>query len=390
MAENRRKRIVVLGSTGSIGESTLDVVRALPEHLEVVALGAGANWKQLARQVKEFRPAAAALADARYKSRFEDALGDRAGVQLFYGAEGICELAGWPEADVVVSAVSGWAGFPAAVAALKSGHVLALANKESLVVGGQLLLELTGSCGGTILPVDSEHCAIMQAMRCGTKEEVARVIITASGGPFLGVPKDELADVTPEQALHHPTWRMGRKVTLDCATLMNKALEIIETRWLFGLDPERIEVLIHPQSIIHSLVEFVDGAVIAQLGMPDMKLPIQFVLTYPDRVGGPVERLRLGQIGKLELFEPDLEELPALRLGYEVARTGGTSGAVLNAANEFAVESFLRGEIRFTDIVPLVEEVLRRHQVRENPDVAQIQQADRWAREEARLCSQTL
>jgi 1-deoxy-D-xylulose-5-phosphate reductoisomerase len=390
VAGSRRKRVVVLGSTGSIGESTLDVVRALPERLEVVALGAGANWRRLARQVEEFRPAATALADASCRSAFEDQLGDKNGMHLSYGPDGICELAGWPEADVVVSAVTGWAGFPAAVEALKSGHVLGLANKESLVVGGQILLELAGSCGGTILPVDSEHSAIMQAMRCGRREEVTRVIITASGGPFRGVPNDELADVTPEQALRHPTWRMGRKVILDCATLMNKALEIIETRWLFGLEPEKIEVLIHPQSIIHSLVEFVDGAVMAQLGVPDMKLPIQFVLMYPDRVAGPVERLRLGDVGKLELLEPDLEELPALRLGYEVARAGGTSGAVLNAANEFAVESFLRGEIRFTDIVPLVEEVLHRHQVRQDPDVAQIQQADQWAREEARLCSQTL
>ena len=388
MAE-AKKKIVVLGSTGSIGESTLAVVRALSERLEVTALGAGGNWKQLVRQVEEFNPTAAALADVRYRSCFEKAVKGKS-LHLFFGAEGICKLAGWPEADVVVSAISGWAGFPAAVAAIKSGHMLGLANKEAMVVAGQILLDLARSCGGTILPVDSEHCAIMQAMRCGRQEEVSRVIITASGGPFRGVPKDELANATPEQALQHPTWRMGRKVTIDSATLMNKALEIIETRWLFGLDPDKIEVMIHPQSIFHSLVEFVDGSVIAQLGVPDMKLPIQFALTYPDRVGGPVQRLDLAKVGKLELLEPDLEEFPALKLGYEVARAGGTSGAVLNAANESAVESFLKREIRFTDIVPLVEKVLRRHQVRDNPDVEELEQAHRWAREETCRCSQTL
>ena len=389
MAEQTKRRIVLLGSTGSIGESTLAVVQGLPDRLEVVGLGAGSNWEQLARQAREFRPAAVALADVGYGHELEEALGDM-DVRLLFGEDGMCELAAWPDADVVVSAIAGWAGFPAAAAALRQGHVLGLANKEALVVGGHILMELARCGEGVILPVDSEHSAIMQAMRSGRDCEVARVIITASGGAFRGVPKDELASATPEQALNHPTWRMGKKVTIDSATLMNKALEIIETRWLFGLDPGCIDVLIHPQSIIHSLVEFVDGSMIAQLSVPDMKLPIQFALTYPERVPGPVGRLELAQVGKLELTEPDAEEWPALRLGYDVARRGGTTGAVLNAADEVAVDLFLNRAIRFTDIVPLVGKVLQRHESTDTPTVQELERADRWAREEAHLCSQTL
>ncbi len=388
VTEEGKKTVVVLGSTGSVGRSTLAVIRSMPERLEVLALGAGSQWQQLARQIEEFKPGAAALADARHRSSFERAVGET-DVKLFFGPEGICELAALPEADVVMSAVSGWAGFPAAVAALKRGGVLALANKEALVVGGEILLALARSHGGTILPVDSEHSAIMQAMRGGRPEEIARVIITASGGPFRGMPNEELERVTPEQALRHPTWRMGRKVTIDSATLMNKAMEIVEARWLFGLKPDRIEVLIHPQSVIHSLVEFVDGSVLAQLGVPDMRLPIQFALTYPERVDGQVQRLDLAQVGRLELFKADTEEFPALALGYEVARAGGTSGAVLNAANEFAVEAFLKGKLAFTQIVPLVEEVLGRHQVVEGPGMEELTQADKWARQEAQRCSES-
>jgi 1-deoxy-D-xylulose-5-phosphate reductoisomerase len=311
-------------------------------------------------------------------------------VELAFGPEGVCELAALEDADVVVGAIMGWAGFAPAVRALERGRVLALANKEALVVGGEILRGVAQRSGGIILPVDSEQSAVLQAMRSGRREEVARVVITASGGPFRGMSKDRLERVTPEQALQHPTWRMGRKITIDSATMMNKALEIVETRWLFDVDPDRIQTVIHPQSIVHSLVEFVDGSVVAQLGVPDMKLPIQFALTYPDRVPGPVERLDLARIGSLELMEADPEEFPALTLGYEVARKGGTSGAVLNAANEVAVESFLQGKIKFTDIVPLVATVLRRHTVREHPDAADLERADRWARQEALQCSTQL
>ena len=389
MSRGGPRKVVVLGSTGSVGTSTLDVVRSMPERLKVVGLSAGRQWRKLARQIQEFAPRAAALAVAEERAQFEQAVCGL-DVELLFGLEGVCDLAALDGADVVMSAIMGWAGFAPAVRALERGRVLALANKEALVVGGEILREVAQRSGGAILPVDSEQSAVLQAMRSGRREEVARVVITASGGPFRGMPRDKLQAVTPEQALQHPTWQMGKKITIDSATMMNKALEIVETRWLFDVDPDRIQTVIHPQSIVHSLVEFVDGSVVAQLGVPDMKLPIQFALTYPDRVPGPVERLDLARIGRLELMEADPEEFPALALGYEVARKGGTSGAVLNAANEVAVESFLQGRIKFTDVVPLVAAVLRRHQVREHPDTADLERADRWARQEALRCSAQL
>jgi len=380
------KNVVVLGSTGSVGRSTMDVLRAMPDRMRACALSGGARWQDLSEQIREFRPVAAALADEQGRAELEDAVRGT-GVQLLFGQQGVCALAEWPDADVIVHAISGWAGFAPAVSAARRGHVLALANKESLVVGGHILMRLVEESGATILPVDSEQSAIAQAMRSGRRREVSRVIITASGGPFRDASPADLAQVTPEQALRHPTWQMGAKITIDSATLMNKALEIVETHWLFGLDPDKIDVVIHPQSIIHSLVEFVDGSVIAQLGVPDMRLPIQYALTYPDRFESPVQRLDLVDVGTLDLREPDLERFPALRLGYEVARRGGTSGAVLNAANEVAVDAFMRGEVKFTDIVPLVDSVLQRHEVRSAPDVAALEEADRWAREEAMKCS---
>jgi len=303
-----------------------------------------------------------------------------------FGPDGAYELVERTEADVVVSAITGWVGFRPTLRALELGRVLALANKETLVVGGEIVHDVLAARGGTILPVDSEQSAIFQAMCSGQREEVARVIVTASGGPFRGVPREELHEMTPRDALRHPTWTMGRKITIDSATMMNKALEVIEARWLFDLAPDQIDVLIHPQSVIHSLVEFVDGSVMAQLGVPDMKLPIQFALTWPQRVACPVERLNLAEVATLELSEPDPEEFPALALADEVLRTGGTSGAVLNAANEVAVDAFLDERIRFTEIVPLVADVLHRHEVTVHPDVDELERADRWARQEAKKC----
>ena len=389
MQQQRKKRVAMLGSTGSVGSSALALVRSMPERFRIVALSAGSRWKELARQIEEFKPEAAALANVRHKAELERAVGG-AGVELLFGQEGLCELVRRDDVDVVLSAIAGWAGFSSAVEALKCGHLLALANKESLVVGGGMLLRLAKSGGGMILPVDSEHSAIMQALRSGRRQEVARVVITASGGPFWNLPAERLAEVTPEQALSHPTWSMGKKITIDSATLMNKALEVIEARWLFELEPDRIDVLIHPQSIIHAMVEFLDGSVVAQLGVPDMKLPIQFALLYPERVEGPVRRLDLAQVGRLEMFEPDHDRFPALKLGYEVARRGGTSGAALNAANEVAVRSFLEGRIRFTDIVPLVRDVLEGHEFIGEPDVAQLVETDRRAREETLKCLRRL
>jgi len=381
----RKKRIVILGSTGSIGENALAVVRSLSDRFEVVGLCAGGRWRRLAEQAREFRPTAVALADEACRGELKLALGGMP-VDAHFGPQGAAALAGMDGVDVVVSAISGWAGFPSAVAALERGRVLALANKEALVVGGPVLIELARRCAGTILPVDSEHSAILQAMRSGSRSEVARVIITASGGAFRDWDRAKLHDVTPEQALNHPTWEMGRKITIDSATLMNKALEIVEARWLFDLEPDRIQVIIHPQSIVHSFVEFVDGSVIAQLGVADMKLPIQFALTYPDRLVGPAPRLDLTSIGRLEFRPADLDRYPALKLGFQVARRGGTSGAVLNAANETAVDAFLNRRIRFTRVVAIVEEVLGRHSVVDEPDPHELTLADEWAREEARKC----
>ncbi|MFP4027588.1 MAG: 1-deoxy-D-xylulose-5-phosphate reductoisomerase [Candidatus Brocadiia bacterium] len=385
MVEEIARKVIVLGSTGSIGNSTLDVVRGLSGRIEVVGLSACSRWKELAEQVREFNPFSAAIADLQHKSDFSEAVGEE-NVELYFGPDGICKMLENVEADIIVGAITGWAGFGPSVRTLELGLTLALANKETLVVGGPLVNRLARQNATSILPVDSEQSAIFQAMASGKRAEVRRVILTGSGGPFRGRDKNQLRDVTPTEALNHPTWDMGRKITIDSATMMNKALEVIETRWLFDLEVDQIDVLVHPQSIIHSLVEFVDGSVLAQLGVPDMKLPIQYALTYPDRIPGPVERLDLTKVGNLDLEEPDYETFPALEIGYRVARRGGTSGAVLNAANEVAVEQFLREQIAFTDITGVARKVLDEHDLVQKPDLADLEAADRWAREEARRC----
>ena len=380
-----RRKLVILGSTGSVGRNALEVVRAMPQRFQVVGLCAGSQWRALAGQIREFTPQVAALADVRCVDRLLEAIRGCA-TQVLAGDEGVCELAGWPGVDVVLSAISGGIGLPAAVRALQRGRTLALANKEALVMAGEFILELAARHGAQIIPVDSEHSAIFQAMRSGDRTEVAQVIITASGGPCYGMSEEELRNVTPAQVLDHPTWDMGTKVTVDSATMMNKALEIIEAHWLFGLSPDKIRVLIHPQSVVHAMVEFVDGSVVAQLAVPDMKLPIQFALTHPERVEGPVQRLSLEQVAQLEFRAAPMEQFPALALGYRVARTGGTSGAVLNAADEVAVGAFLAGRIRFTDIVCGVQKVLDANQFGDAATLEDIMAADRWAREEAERC----
>jgi len=387
MKKSARKRIVILGSTGSVGTSALEVIRAMPERFEVVALSACSRWRALAGQIREFSPRVAALVDTGYRQGLEEAVG-RTRTELLWGEEGVCEVARWPEADLVLSAITGGAGLPAALGALEAGHSLALANKEALVMGGGLLKQLASENGAEVIPVDSEHSAIWQAMRSGSPTEVARVIITASGGPFYGMSEEELREVTPDQALAHPTWHMGKKVTIDSATMMNKALEIIEARWLFELSADKIKVLIHPQSIVHSMVEFVDGSVVAQLAVPDMKLPIQYAFTFPEHVAGPVSRLDLAQVARLDFAEASPEKFPSLELGYRVVQTGGTSGAVLNAANEAAVAAFLKGRMKFTDIVSHVKRVLDRCEddTVQAPALEDIVCADRRAREEAEAC----
>jgi len=385
MTDGPPRRVVVLGSTGSVGTQALEVMRGSPERFRVVALSGHSRWELLAEQVREFQPAAAALGDEQGAGRLARAL-DGCDVELLSGPEALCRLARWHEADVVLSAISGAAGLPPAVAALEGGKVLALANKEAVVMCGPRLMELAERTGGAVLPVDSEHSALFQLLRGVAPEEVERVVLTASGGPFWGMARWEMARVRPEDALRHPTWRMGRKITIDSATLMNKALEIVEARWLFGLPAERIGVVIHPQSVVHCMVELVDGSLLAHMGAPDMRLPIQYALSYPDRLPGQGKRLGWEELSGLEFREPDLEALPALALGYRVARTGGTSGAVMSAANEVAVRAFLAGRIGFTDIIPLVQDVLDRHDVQETATFEAALAADRWAREEADRC----
>jgi 1-deoxy-D-xylulose-5-phosphate reductoisomerase len=368
-----------------VGTQALDVIRGTPDSFDVVALSGHSRWKLLAQQAEEFRPEAVAAGDDQAAGFLSKAL-EGLDVRVLSGIDGLCRLASWDGADIVLSAVSGAAGLPAAVAALQSGKTLALANKEAVVMCGPQLVQLAAEAGAAILPVDSEHSALFQLLRGVGPEEVQRIILTASGGPFYGRTPAQLAQVTPEEALQHPTWRMGKKITIDSATLMNKALEIIEARWLFGLPPDRISVLIHPQSVIHCIVELVDGSLLAHMGAPDMRLPIQYALSYPERLPGTAVRLDLARVSRLELCEPDSEAFPALSLGRRVAETGGTSGAVLSGANEVAVEAFLAHRICFTDIVRLAEMVLDRHEPEAAATFEAAMAADRWAREEAELC----
>ena len=379
--EGHAKRVAILGSTGSIGRSALAVVSHLPGY-RVVSLAAGANADLLARQAAEFGAEVVAIADDTQVPRLRSKLPD--GVKVFGGGDGIEAAAVLPQVDVVLVAISGASGLPATIAALRAGKTVALANKESLVMAGGLVTSLAREKGVPLLPVDSEHSAIFQAMAAGKASEVKKVIITASGGPFRDASIEELKLVTPERALKHPTWSMGRKITIDSATMMNKALEIVEARWLFDLEVPQINVVIHPQSIVHSMVVFCDGSVIAQAGRPDMRVPIQYALTYPDRLHGLVSEPDLTGIGSLDFSEPDVRKFPALELGYRAAREGGTLGAVLNAANEVAVEEFLQERISFTEISEQVANVMDAHTVVAEPGLDEILEADQWARDETR------
>lgn len=373
------KCVAVLGSTGSIGRNALSVISHLPGY-EVVSLAAGTNVDLLAHQAVEFGAEVVAIADDTQVSRLRSQL--PADVRVLGGTQGIETAAALPEADLALVAISGASGLPATIAAIRAGKPVALANKESLVMAGAIVTKLAREKGVPLLPVDSEHSAIFQAMAAGKASEVKKVIITASGGPFRDVPMEQLDLVTPERALEHPTWSMGRKITIDSATMMNKALEIIEARWLFDLDVSQIKVVIHPQSIVHSLVVFCDGSVMAQAGRPDMRVPIQYALTYPDRFPGLVSEPEFSALGRLDFAEPDMRKFPAIELGYRAAREGGTLGAVLNAANEVAVQEFLGGRISFTEISQRVAKVMDLHALIKNPGLDEILEADRWAREE--------
>jgi 1-deoxy-D-xylulose-5-phosphate reductoisomerase len=375
------KNVAVLGSTGSIGRSALEVIEASAGTLRAVALSAFANVELLIQQARQFRPAYVVAADAEAAGTLCQAdLPDEC--RLLVGPEALEQIAAAPEVDVVLTAIVGSAGLRSTWAALEAGKTIALANKETLVMGGGLVTALAAQRNAPIIPVDSEHSAVYQALQCGRRSDVRRVVLTASGGPFRTLSREQLEAVTIDDALAHPTWRMGRKITIDSATMMNKALEIIEARWLFDLAAEEIGVVVHPQSVIHSLVEYVDGSVVAQLSPPDMKLPIQYALTYPERRPGPAAKFDWTQPHRLEFFPPDMERFPALELGLEAARVGGTAGAVLNAANEAAVAQFLQGEIRYVDVVPACRSVLQNHEFEARPTLERLIECDRWARRE--------
>jgi len=335
----------------------------------------------LARQAQQFRPRYVVLTDPK-AARQASAADLPAGTELLTGPDAVTRIAADPEADVVLSAIVGAAGLAGTWAAVQAGKTVALANKETLVVAGQLVMELAAQRGVAILPVDSEHNAIAQAMRGNQPDQVERVVLTASGGPFRGRSRHELESVTVAEALQHPTWRMGPKITIDSATMMNKALEVIEARWLFGLRPEQIEIVVHPESVVHSLVEFVDGSVIAQLSPPDMRLPIQSALTWPERLPGPTRRMNWSALRALHFDQPDRDTFEALELGYEVARRGGTTGAVLNAANESAVAAFLAGELTFLEIARVCRRILDHHDYSARPSLDELLAIDRWARQE--------
>lgn len=374
-------QVAVLGSTGSVGTSCLEVIEALPDEITVTALTANRKWELLAEQCLRIRPRWAVLADASLRNTVDR---DRfpKETELLFGAESIEQVAGAEEIDFVLAAIVGAAGLRGTWAAVDAGKTVGIANKETLVVAGPLIMERARQSGTTLIPVDSEHSAVFQALRAGRKNEVRRIVLTASGGPFRGWSADRLDDVTPEMALKHPTWEMGPKITIDSATMMNKALEVIEAKWLFGLEVDEIEVVVHPQSLIHSFVEFVDGSVIAQLSPPDMKLPIQYALTYPKRTDGPCPRIDWARTMQMDFSPPDLDAFPALRLGFEVAERGGSCGAVLNAANEAAVSRFLAGDLRFGDIPRACRAVLESHSFDPKPTLPELQQHDGWAREE--------
>jgi 1-deoxy-D-xylulose-5-phosphate reductoisomerase len=374
-------RVAVLGSTGSIGRSTIDVIEASRGRLVPTLLAAWRSTAALLEQARRLRPRWVVVGDPAAAATITG--GDLpTGTGLAVGPEALDELVADPSIDRVVSAIVGAAGLRSTWAAIEAGKTVALANKETLVMAGQLVMRRAAETGSRIIPVDSEHSAIHQALACGRPAEVERLVLTASGGPFRTRPRDSLAGVTPEEALRHPTWSMGPKITIDSATMMNKALELIEARWLFGLPASKLAVVVHPQSIVHSLVEFVDGAVIAQLGPPDMRLPIQYALLFPERVAGPAKRLDFAATMRLDFEPPDLERFPAVRLGHEAAARGGTAGAVLNAANEEAVRGFLEGAVRFTDIAEICSRVLAEHPFQDNPTLDDVCRLDAWARQE--------
>ena len=366
------KNIAVLGSTGSIGTQTLDIVREYSGLLKVTALAAGSNVELLERQIREFKPKIVCIYQKDKAEKLKNMIRDLE-VKLVTEMDGLIECATEVTADIVVTAMVGMIGIRPTMEAIKAGKDIALANKETLVTAGHLIMPLIKEKGGTLLPVDSEHSAIFQSLNGEDNKQVEKIILTASGGPFRGMKRTELRNKTPGDALKHPNWSMGRKISIDSATMVNKGLEVMEAAWLFGVDMDQIQVVIHPQSIIHSMVEFVDGGIMAQMGVPDMKLPIQYALFYPDRLpiagGKCIDFYKLSQ---LTFEEPDLKTFQGLQLGYEAGRMGGTMPTVYNAANEWAVSAFLNGEIEFLAIVDLISAAMQKHELISNPSLVEI------------------
>ena len=369
------KNIAIIGSTGSIGTQTLEVVRANKD-LKVIALAAGSNVDLLEKQVREFKPVCACMASEDKAKELKKRLADMP-VKILCGMEGLLEIAVLSQVEILVTAIMGMIGIRPTIAAIEAGKDIALANKETLVTAGHIIIPLAKKRKIQILPVDSEHSAIFQCLQSGKKEQVSKLLLTASGGPFRGRKREELADIQVEDALKHPNWSMGRKITIDSSTLVNKGLEVMEAKWLFDVELEQIEVVVHPQSVIHSMVEYKDGAVLAQLGTPDMKLPIQYALYYPDRRFLAGERLDFAKLTSLTFEKPDIETFRGLYLALEASRMGGSMPTVYNAANELAVAKFLNRKIKYLQIVEIIEACMREHKIIENPSVDEILEVEK-------------
>lgn len=376
------KKLSVLGSTGSIGVQTLNIVENFSDRFQILALGAGRNIDLLKEQITRFKPRIVSVLTEELAHMLSSELHDPP--EIVHGIEGLIRIATLEEVNMVVSALVGAIGLVPTLSAIKAGKTIALANKESLVMGGKIVMEEARRRGVDILPIDSEHCAIFQSMVGHQKKDIHRIILTASGGPFLHCPLERLRDVTPGEALKHPRWDMGTKVTIDSATLMNKGLEIMEAHWLFDMPVKRIDVQIHPQSIVHSMVEYVDGSILAQMGIPDMRIPISYALSYPDRLNLNLPSLDLVQVRELTFFPPDRIRFPALELSIRALTIGETMPAVLNAANELAVHAYLKGDLRFTAIPKTVEAVMKAHQIQKVQTVDDVLKTDQWAREQTK------
>lgn len=375
------KKLAILGSTGSIGKQTLEVIENFPKEFQVSYLSAHSNSDILKQQIQKFHPKAVVVLDEHCAKLLKKDCG--ATTKILCGETALQEIVQQDDVDIVVSALVGFAGLQPTIAAIKAKKNIALANKETLVVAGELMIPLAEKHNVELLPVDSEHSAIFQCLVGELPNKIEKIILTASGGPFRNHSAEELERVTIEDALHHPNWRMGNKITIDSATLMNKGLEVIEAHWLFGVAAEKIEVVVHPQSIIHSMVEFVDGSIKAQLGVPDMKIPIQYALTHPSRAHAKWPRIHFPSLKEMTFFEPDTKRFPCLELAYTALRSGGTLPAVMNAANEIAVKNFLQGKITFNTISRLVHNIMENHSSQKNPSLESIIAADEWARRKA-------